>query len=161
MNLLQAQIQYDERIVQGLPAFGHLSLLGDSSVRLPLRYGVHTLGTSKQADLSVPRLLHNGRCYISRGHCTLTVAFDRWTGQLRYQLQDGAIDPDTGERRPSMNGTLIDKIALKPGEIMEIPNGGQVILGGMDVFQLTHYPIDPAMLATYEMSLGYNPEQTE
>lgn len=161
VNPLAMPVQYDERVVQGLPAFGYLSPVADSSVRLPLRYGALVLGTSDVADVPIPRFVHDGRCYISRRHCTLTVVFDRWTGQLRYQLQDGATDPATGEHRGSMNGTWIDNMTLKPGEIVEIPDGGQVVLGGVDAFQLTHYRLDPAMLSTYEIRMGYNPAQTE
>jgi len=161
VNILPAAFHYDENIVRGLPGFGQLTYGGDLTSTYPLRFGANVIGTDESCDVQVERYMHNGRCFVSRRHCTITVTFDKWTGQLRYQLQDGAIDLSTQTMKYSLNGTLLNGVPLKPTELIDIENGESVTLGGVDRFLLTQYRIPPLMLDTYKISLDFNPDRTE
>ncbi|SOD79474.1 FHA domain-containing protein [Spirosoma fluviale] len=161
VNILSAAFQYDENIVHGLPAFGKLTYLGDSQLIYPLQFGRNTLGTSDACTVQLNRFMHNGRCYISRRHCTLTVTFDKWTGQLRYHLQDGAVDNQAQTHQYSLNGTRLNATPLQKTEIVDVENGGIFTLGGVDSFRLSHYVIPSAMLDTYKVELDFNPDRTQ
>lgn len=161
LNRLPTTFQYDDAIVQGLPGFGELRYQLDPSLVYPLQFGPNVIGTGDATQVRLARSLHGGRCYISRRHCTLTVTFDTWTGRLRYQLQDGAIDALTHSNQPSLNGTLLNGNALRNTEQIDVTNGDIITLGGLDRFQLVQYSINPAMLATYRVELGYNPDRTQ
>ncbi|AKD58569.1 hypothetical protein SD10_15840 [Spirosoma radiotolerans] len=161
VNVVQTAFQYDEAIVQGLPSFGQLAYLGDSGATYPLEFGRNVIGTSDTSTIQVNRFVHNGRCFISRRHCTLTITFDKWTGQLRYHLQDGAVDPGSQSSQPSLNGTMVDGMLLLKTEIIDVNDQSIVTLGGLDRFRLTHYSIPATMLETYKVSLDYNPDRTE
>ncbi len=160
-NDLQVGFQYDESIVNGLPGFGCLTYLGQPKTLYLLQFGPNVIGTGETATIRVGRYQHNGRCFISRRHCTLTVSFDRWTGQLRYQLHDGATDPDALTIRYSLNGTLLNNVPLQKTEIIDVDSEGIITLGGADRFRLTHQFIDPAMLETYKVDLAFNPDRTQ
>ncbi|WP_083732960.1 FHA domain-containing protein [Spirosoma montaniterrae] len=160
-NMLQSAFHYDESIVHGLPGFGCLTYLGQPRTLYPLRYGPNVIGTGDTANIRVDRYLHNGRCFISRQHCTLTVSFDKWTGQLRYQLQDGAADPDTQAIRHSLNGTSLNNVPLQKTDIIDVDHQGLITLGGADRFRLSHQPINPVMLETYKVDLAFNPDRTQ
>lgn len=161
LNTLPKAYRYDEALVQGLPGFGTLTYLGDGARSYQLRFGSNRIGTADTADVVLDRYQHKGRCYISRQHCTLTVTFDSWAGALRYQLQDGAIDPTTQTLKSSLNGTRLDEHPLLKTECIDVPDGAVITLGGIDRFRLTHYPLNPVMLATYRIELGFNPDRTE
>lgn len=161
VNVLQGAFQYDEAIVQGLPSFGQLTYLGDSGATYPLRFGSNGIGTSDANAVRVERFVHNGRCFISRRHCTLTVTFDKWKGQLRYHLQDGAPEPGSPVNQPSLNGTLVDGVPMLKAEIIDVNDQSIITLGGLDRFRLTHFSIPSTMLETYKVALDYNPDRTE
>jgi hypothetical protein len=161
VNLLQKPIQYDETIVQGLPSFGQLTYLGNPEANYALQFGDNVVGTADANTVQVARFAHNGRCFISRRHCTLTITFDKWTGQLRYQLQDGAVDATTHTSQPSLNGTFLNGTGLQKTEIIDVEDGGVITLGGVDRFRLTHFLIPPAMLDTYKIELDFNPDRTQ
>lgn len=161
VNILQTDFQYDANIVHGLPDFGQLTYQGDSKTVYPLQFGANVVGTADGCTVQVARFLHNGRCFISRRHCTLTVAFDKWSGRLRYQLQDGAVDPVTQVHQYSLNGTQLNGTALQKTEIIDVDEGGIITLGGVDSFRLTHYCIPPTMLETYRIELNFNPDRTQ
>jgi len=161
VNVLSMAFHYDENIVRGLPNFGHLTYHGDSAGEYSLQFGENVIGTADSCAVPVERFIHNGQCYVSRRHCTLIVTFDKWTGQLRYQLQDGATDPNTGAMRYSLNGTLLNSNRLSRTELIDVNDGGQITLGGIDQFRLTHYHIPPLMLDTYKVILTFNPDRTE
>ncbi|AUD04912.1 FHA domain-containing protein [Spirosoma pollinicola] len=161
VNALQKAFHYDEHIVQGLPSFGHLTHADEPKTTYPLQFGPNSIGTSDTCTVQVPRLMHNGRCFISRRHCTLTVMFDKWTGQLRYQLQDGAVDPDATTIKYSLNGTQLANTPLLKTEIVDVADREIITLGGLDRFRLMHYSIPPVMLETYKVELDYNPDRTE
>ena len=160
INLLQTGFQYDEAIVQGLPEFGRLTYGGQPAAQYPLQYGVNVIGTADSCTVQVERISHNGRCFISRRHCTLTVTFDRWSGQLRYQLEDGALDAYS-VRQYSLNGILLDGKPLQKTEIIDVNDGSTLTMGGADPFRLTHYTIPQAMLDTYKVELAFNPDRTQ
>lgn len=160
-NLLATVFQYDQAIVQGLPGFGELRHPATPDLAYPLRFGANVIGTGDTAQVRVERYLHDGRCYISRRHCTLTVTFDNWSGRLRYQLQDGAADPTTQASMPSLNGTQVNGSALRSSEQIDVTGDDILTLGGLDAFQLVPYTINPAMLATYRVELDYNPDRTQ
>ncbi|MGV3556525.1 MAG: FHA domain-containing protein [Larkinella arboricola] len=160
-NRLQTAFHYDQAIVQGLPGFGYLTYLGHPEVTYPLQFGPNVIGTSESCTVQVGRFIHEGRCFISRRHCTLTVTFDQWSGQLRYQLQDGAPEPDQPEIRSSLNGTYLNGSLLQKTEQIDLNHDGIITLGGADRFRLTHYFIPPAMLTTYKVELAFNPDRTE
>ncbi len=161
VNVLQSAFHYDENIVLGLAGFGQLTYLDNTKTTYPLRFGVNVIGTSDSCAVQVSRFVHNGRCFISRRHSTLTVTFDKWTGQLRYQLQDGAVDSTTQTRQYSLNGTLLKDTLLQKTEIIDVADGEVITLGGLDRFRLTHYSIAPAMLNTYKVELAFNPDRTQ
>lgn len=165
-NTLQTAFQYDEAIVNGLPDFGRLTYLGTPETGYPLRFGANIIGTGDSCTVRVSRFEHGGRCFISRWHCTLTVTFDKWTGRLRYCVQDGGIEPDSqstqsGPMRPSLNGTLLNGTPLLKTEIIDVGDGDVITLGGADRFCLTHATISPAMLDTYKVDLAFNPDRTQ
>ncbi|GAB3769815.1 hypothetical protein GCM10028818_06590 [Spirosoma horti] len=161
MNVLPTAFHYDEAIVQGLPSFGQLTHLGESGATYLLRFGSNVIGTSEVNTIRVDRFVHNGRCFISRRHCTLTITFDKWAGQLRYHLQDGAPEPGSPSYQPSLNGTRVDGTPLLKTEIVDVNDQSIITLGGLDRFRLTHFSIPSAMLETYKVSLDYNPDRTE
>lgn len=160
-NELTPTVEYDARLAIDLPSHGQLTYLNDPTVVLPLRFGENVVGTSDSCHLRVARYQHSGRCYISRRHCTLTVAFDPWAGTLRYQLQDGAIDPLERTHKPSLNGTLLNGVRLRPSEIIDVGPTDRVSLGGADTFQLMHALIDPVVRETYRITRGFNADLTQ
>lgn len=161
VNNLQTGFHYDESIVQGLPKFGQLTYVEKPQKVYSLHYGLNVIGTADSNSVQVDRFVHNGRCFISRRHCTLTVTFDKWIGQLRYQIEDGVIDPTSQERQYSLNGTLLNGVPLQKTEIIDVDNGSIITLGGADRFQLTHFVIPPATLNTYKVELAFNPDRTQ
>ena len=161
VNTLQKAFHYDEHIVQGLPSFGQLVHADEPKTTYPLQFGPNSIGTSDSCTVQVPRLMHNGRCFISRRHCTLTVMFDKWAGQLRYQLQDGAVEPDSITTKYSLNGTQLANTLLLKTEIVDVADQEIITLGGLDRFRLLHYSIPSVMLETYKVELDYNPDRTE
>lgn len=161
INTLLSAFYYDETIVRGLPKFGHLTNVNDSETVYLLQFGPNVIGTADSCAVQVERFVHEGRCYISRRHCTLTVAFDKWTGQLRYQLQDGTADGDGQTRQPSLNGTMLNGIPLLKTECVDVGNHEEITLGSLDRFRLTHYFIPPLMLETYKIELDFNPDRTQ
>lgn len=161
VNVLQMGFYYDENIVNGLPDFGALVYVGNPAVTYPLRFGPNVIGTADTSAVRVERYQHGGQCFISRRHCTLTLTFDKWAGQLRYQLQDGAVDPATQTMKPSLNGTLLNGTPVQKGEIIDVGDGDVLTLGGIDRFRLEHAVLNPAMLETYKIDLAYNPDRTQ
>jgi hypothetical protein len=161
VNVLQKAFQYNENIVHGLPGFGQLTYLDKPEKIYLLRFGSNVVGTADSCSVQLERFVHNGRCFISRRHCTLTVTFDKWTGQLRYQLQDGAIDPTTETWQYSLNGTLVDDTLLQKTEIIDVGDENIITLGGADRFRLTHFSIPRPMLDTYKVELDFNPDRTQ
>lgn len=161
VNPLQTGFYYDENIVQGLPGFGYLTYLGNTETIYPLQFGSNTIGTSNLSTIQVDRFMHNGRCFISRRHCTLTVTFDKWKGHLRYQLQDGYLDPDTKDYQCSLNGTVLKGTTLQKNEMIDVSNEEIITLGGADRFLLTHYIINSDMLDTYKIDLAFDPDRTQ
>ncbi|RRB17938.1 FHA domain-containing protein [Larkinella knui] len=161
VNSLQSAFQYDEAIVQGLPEFGKLTYLNKPEITYPLQFGPNVIGTGDSCTVQVERFVHNGRCFISRRHGTLTVTFDKWSGRLRYQLQDGALDESRQHLQPSLNGTLLNGIPLQKMELIDVENEGVITLGGADRFRLAHFSIPAAMLTTYKVDLAFNPDRTE
>lgn len=161
VNVLQTAFHYDEAIVNGLPDFGHLIYVEKPETKYELQFGPNVIGTGDACTIRVNRFEHGGRCYISRQHCTLTITFDKWTGRLRYCLQDGAVDPDSRSMRFSLNGTLLNGIPLLKAENVDVGDGEIITLGGTDRFRLTHAIINPAMLDTYKVDLAFNPDRTQ
>ncbi len=161
VNVLQTMIQYDEAIVEGLPDFGRLVYLNKPGLAYPLRFGPNIIGTGDSCTVRLERFEHSGRCFVSRQHCTLTVAFDKWTGRLRYHLQDGAADAEAQTVQPSRNGTLLNGVSLQKTDIIDAGDGDVITLGGADRLRLTAAPIDSAMLSTYKVDLAFNPDRTQ
>ncbi|QMW00209.1 FHA domain-containing protein [Spirosoma foliorum] len=161
VNVLQKPFHYDESIVLGLPSFGQLTYLGTPETTYRLQFGSNVIGTSDACTVQVARFVHNGRCFISRRHCTLTVVFDKWTGQLRYQLQDGAVDATTQLNQSSLNGTQLNGVPLLKTELIDVSDEGIITLGGVDRFRLAHYTIPSTMLDTYKIELDFNPDRTQ
>ena len=161
INPLLSTFYYDEISIQNLPEVGRLTNMADPDTSYPLQFGQQVMGTSDTCTIRVERYLHNGRCFISRRHCTLTVTFDKWLGQFRYQLQDGAAEAGTHSVKNSLNGTFLNHCLLQPTEILDVPEGGIITLGGADSFRLTHYIIPPDLLATYKIDAVYNPDNTQ
>ncbi|GAB3991311.1 hypothetical protein GCM10028807_21110 [Spirosoma daeguense] len=161
MNVLATDVHYDENLITDLPSFGQLTYLGNVPKTYSLQFGANVIGTSSSCTVQVERIMHNGRCFISRRHCMLTVTFDKWTGQLRYQLQDGTIDPATQAILPSMNGTQLNGNALAKTELVDVADGGIITLGSVDRFRLTHAVISQSILDAHKIQTVFNPDQTQ
>ncbi|GAB3261185.1 hypothetical protein GCM10027347_26060 [Larkinella harenae] len=161
VNNLKKAFQYDEAIVHGLPAFGRLTNVDKPELAYALHYGPNVIGTADTCTIQVERFLHNGRCFISRRHCTLNVAFDKWTGKLRYQLHDGFLDTSQQQIQYSLNGTLLNGMALQKTEMIDVEHEGIITLGGADRFRLTHFSIPAIMLDTYKVEQTYSADHTE
>ena len=161
VNSLQMAFHYDENIVRGLPGFGQLTYVDNPETSYPLQFGSNVIGTADSCSVPVNRFVHNGRCFISRRHCTLIVAFDKWTGQLRYHLQDGAVDGQTQLVQSSLNGTQLNSIPLQKGDVIDVSDGEVITLGGIDRFRLSHFAIPSTMLETYKIELDFNPDRTQ
>ena len=161
INSLQTTFQYDQSLALSLPAYGQLTYLNAESVVLPIRFGDNILGTDASCDVRLERYQHEGHCYISRRHCLLTVSFDKWLGTLRYQLQDGSIDPTTKSLKTSLNGTYLNDVMLQKIEHIDMADGDVITLGGIDRFRLSPYVIDPAMRETYQVTVPHSLDQTQ
>ena len=155
------QSYYDERILLGLPSFGHLVYVADPIQKYPLRLGTNVIGHSSTCEVVVERYVHEGKCYISRRHCTLEVLFNKWTGRFRYQLQDGASDLDSHQYKNSLNGTQLNGYLLQNGEKMDLADRGLLGLGGKDVFRLEAYLIPERMLESYRVAKAIEPDETQ
>ena len=162
VNVLQSAFYYDQSLAEGLPAFGQLVYLsGSTSVVLPLRLGENLIGIDDACQVRVERYLHDGRCYISRRHATLTVTFDKWRGNLRYQLQDGFVNLGDKALKNSLNGTFLNGTHLRPTEQIDVADADVITLGGIDQFRLMHQPIDPIMRDTYKVDTRLALDQTQ
>jgi FHA domain len=151
---------YDERVLIGLPQFGSLVSVNNPSERYALRLVQNVIGVGEMADITVKRVTHNGKCFVSRRHCTLEVLFHKWTGQLMYRLQDGAKDIDSNQHSNSLNFTFFKNKKIEAQESVYISNKEIFNLGGEDAFRLEHYVIPESMLQTYKVSERINPEET-
>ncbi|GAB3704144.1 hypothetical protein GCM10027592_35160 [Spirosoma flavus] len=161
INMLETSGYYNEAFLNELPSLGQLTYQGDSNRTYSLQFGSNVIGTASSCTVQVERIVHNGRCFISRRHCTLTVTFDKWTGLLRYQLQDGAVDTNTQVMHHSKNGTQLNGATLEKAELIDVPDGGVITLGGVDKFRLTHVAISPAELNSQKVMTVFNPDQTQ
>jgi hypothetical protein len=153
--------EYNSAILDGLPGFGTLVFVKNPARQYALRAGLNVIGVSETATICLDReqYTHEGLCHISRRHCTLTVEFNSRTGQLTYFIQDGAITPETGAIKKSLNGTTLNGIPLKEGEIMGISEKTLLVLGELDAFRIVPYQIPAAMLQTYKKPV-FNPGGT-
>jgi len=142
---------YDERILLGLPQFGSIVSVNNAAERYSLKLGKNIIGVSELADITVKRVTHNGKCFISRKHCTLEVKFDKWRGELNYVLQDGAIDTETKQHKNSLNFTFFKNKKVESQEAIYISHREIFNLGGEDAFRLEHYVIPVEMLQTYRV----------
>lgn len=147
------QSDYDPEILNGLPSFGELHEVGTEPPRVySLRAGVNVIGTSPTATVCLPRdqYTREAHCFISRFHCTLTVAFDAVAGCLRYTLHDGTLLDDQTGYAASKNGTTINGVTIQAGDVEDLPPQAVLGLGGADFFRLTPYLIPATMLASYK-----------
>lgn len=143
---------YREEILEALPHSGFLIAVKNPSHKYPLRPGLNVLGVGAMADIVLDRITHNGKCYISRRHCMLSVSFDKRNGQLMYLLEDGATDLDSGERKFSLNHTFYRDKKLEPQDALYVGDNELVNLGGQDVYRLEHYIIPNGTLENYKIS---------
>jgi hypothetical protein len=145
-------ITYDESILQGLPHYGALVAMNNPAERYPLQIGPNVIGVGKEADIQLARdtYIHNGKCYISRRHCTLTVAFDTRKGQLRYLIEDGALNTK-GQREASLNFTFYQNKKMESQDALYLNDQDLINLGGEDAFRLQQYVIPEQMLETYQI----------
>ena len=151
---------YDERVLIGLPQFGSIVSINNSSERYALSLGKNVLGVGEMADITLKKAIHNGKYFISRRHCTLEVKFDKWKGQLNYVLQDGAMDTESKQHKNSLNFTFFKNKKVESQEAVYISNKEIFNLGGVDAFRLEHFIIPESMLQTYKVSERINPEET-
>lgn len=160
INLL-TEYYYDEKILSGLSTFGYLIYQKNPSKRYPLQVGINTIGHSPTCNVQVERFLHDGKCFISRQHCTIEVLFNKWSGQLRYVLQDGAMDEASSTYKTSLNGTQLNGYLLRNSEKMDITDKNLICLGGSDFFRLEVYLFPAAMLETYLVSKSFGADETQ
>jgi pSer/pThr/pTyr-binding forkhead associated (FHA) protein len=151
---------YDERILLGLPQFGSIVSVNNPAERYSLKLGKNVIGVGEMADITIKRVTHNGKCFVSRRHCTLEVKFDKWKGQLNYILQDGAKDVESNQHNNSLNFTFFKNKKIEPQEAIYISNKEIFNLGGEDAFRLEHFAIPESMLQTYKISERINSEET-
>jgi hypothetical protein len=157
LNPIITTTTYDERILLGLPHYGALVSVNNPALRYPLRVGPNVIGvgTVEKPDVQLARdtYTHNGLCYISRRHCTLTVEFNKHNGQLRYLIKDGdgSIDPETGQHNASKNFTFYQDKKMDAKEEFYLNDQDIINLGGEDEFRLEQYVIPEKMLETYKI----------
>lgn len=151
---------YDERVLDGLPQFGSIVSINNPAERYSLKLGENVIGVGEVADVTLRRVTHNGKCFISRRHCTVEVKFDKWSGQLNYVLQDGAKVIASNRYTNSTNFTFFKNKKVKAQEAIYISNKEIFNLGGEDAFRLEHYLIPESMLNTYKISERINSEET-
>lgn len=142
---------YDERIIEKLPHVGFLISVKDPSEKYALQPGKNVLGVGEMADVILNRVTHNGKCFISRRHCTLTVTFDKRNGWLNYLLEDGAADPVTGERKASLNRTFYKGKKLDEQDAVYVEDHELINLGGEDTYRLEQYSIPSGTLQGYKI----------
>ena len=124
--------------------------------------GVNVIGHSETCQVRLPKLLHSNKCYISRRHCTIEVKFDKWTGQLRYILQDGAISLEHSEQHQgSLNGTKVNGYTLREGEKIDLLDNAIINLGGVDSFKIQTSKIPQSLLDSHKITEPFNPEETQ
>ena len=152
---------FDENIMNGLPHFGKLVYKENPSIIFKLKKGLNILGRSATCDIQLQNFQHQGECYISNRHATIEVFFDKWKGQLRYLIQDGAFDINGQNFKNSLNGTYLNGILLKISEKIDAQNQNTICLGGKDVFELYTYQIPEAMLQTYKTTQIKDNDATE
>lgn len=143
---------YNEQIIEKLPHVGFLISVKDPSEKYALRPGKNVLGVGEMADIILNRITHNGKCFISRRHCTLTVSFDKRNGWLNYLLEDGAVDTGTGESKASLNSTFYKGKKLDQQDAVYIEDQELINLGGEDVYRLEQYSIPSGTLEGYKIS---------
>ena len=151
---------YDERVLIGLPQFGSIVSLSNSSERYALNLGKNVIGVGEMADITLKKVTHNGKCFISRKHCTLEVKFDKWEGQLNYVLQDGALDAESNTYKNSLNFIFFKNKKVEAQEAIYISNKEIFNIGGEDAFRLEHFVIPESMLQTYKISEKISSEDT-
>jgi hypothetical protein len=151
---------YDERILLGLPQFGTIVSVNNPSERYNLKIGTNVLGVGEMADITLKRVTHNGKCFMSRKHCTVEVKFDKWAGKLHYILQDGAMEKETKQHKNSLNFTFFKNKKIESQEAIYVSHKEIFNLGGEDAFRLEHYVIPETMLQTYKISERINLEET-
>ena len=151
---------YDERVLIGLPQFGSIVSLSNSSERYALNFGKNVIGVGEMADITLKKVTHNGKCFISRKHCTLEVKFDKWEGQLNYVLQDGALDAESNTYKNSLNFIFFKNKKVEAQEAIYISNKEIFNIGGEDAFRLEHFVIPESMLQTYKISEKISSEDT-
>lgn len=148
---------FQEDLLKGLDQCGHLTDPRFPDRHYPLRPGTNYIGTATECHVCLPAVLHEGRRYVSRQHCTLTVVFDKWQGRLRYLLEDGTAD---GQKH-SLNGTFLEKQRLQPGEQVDVADGQHIGLGPLDTLRLTHVVPSQAQLNQYRVETLFNPDLTQ
>lgn len=155
--------EYNSAILDGLPGFGTLVSVEHPARQYALRAGLNVIGVSETATICLDReqYMQEGLCHISRRHCTLLVEFNTRTGQLDYFVEDGdgAIHPETGAKNKSLNGTMLNGVLLKEGELIGVLKTTVLNLGGLDQFRIVPYQIPAAMLQTYKKPV-FNPGGT-
>lgn len=142
---------YDESIIAGLGQYGALVAFNNPSERYPLNFGQNIIGRGMQATVQVQARAtgSQGLPNMSRLHCTIEVIFNKWTGQLRYILSDGATDPQTKAKKNSVNGTLRNNKKVESVEDVDMYHRDLIDLGG-DKFYFEAYIIPATMLQTYK-----------
>jgi FHA domain len=154
------QTYYDDKLLIGLPHAGQLVAIGNPTEVYLLKLGENIIGVGDQATIKLNKKLHNGKCYVSRQHCTITVVFDKWHGVLRYLLEDGVIDLHTRERKYSLNNTLLKGKKVEKQEIIDIATGESINLGGEDAYCLKHHLFSDELRNSYKVMQRLNENDT-
>lgn len=151
---------YDPNIVDGLPGFGALVATDNPTERYQLAFGTNAVGRGMQANVRVLAKTHNGLTFVSRQHCTITVSFDKWIGQLHTTIRDGVMDASTGAFNASQNHTYKNNKKIESVEEVYLKHHDTINLGGGDSFRVEAYTIPMAMLETYLKTIKKDPEGT-
>jgi pSer/pThr/pTyr-binding forkhead associated (FHA) protein len=151
---------YDPIITKGLPQFGMLVAADNPTDRYPLLFGENAVGRGIQADVRLKAKTHNGQIFMSRHHCTITVSFDKWAGELKTTIKDGALDLDSATFEASKNGTFRNNKKIESVEEHYLNHNDTINLGGSDAFRFEAYTIPAAMLDTYKKTNKIDPEGT-
>ncbi|WP_428667049.1 FHA domain-containing protein [Runella sp.] len=142
---------YDENIMGSLIHYGALINSNAPAEKYLLRPGTNVIGVGQMADIQIKRAVHNGKCFVSRRHCTLTVSFDKRNGQLLYLLRDGAAEQDTGQYKNSLNFTFYKGKKIEPEEEIYLQDQDTINLGGEDSFRVEQYVIPEQLLENYKI----------
>ena len=154
VNSIAKTEAYDENVLLGLPSYGTLVYIDNPNKCYFLNSLKNEVGRGEGCNVRLDRFEHNGKCYISSYHCTITIGFDNLSGKIRYQVSDG-VEQENGERKYSTNGTMVNHLELNKNDKLLVPENGIINLGGADEFRINPVIIPQETLENYKINVEH------